>query len=125
MAIKVTYKDNDLTIFTIIDELNMDELMALLQSIYQEKPTLNFLWDIRKGSIKQLSSENLAQIATFVKSVSGRRQAGRTAFVVARDVDYGIGRMLDAYGENEGLPIETRVFRNYVEAVVWLERKLE
>jgi hypothetical protein len=76
---------------------------------------LRQLVDLRNGSMELVSSANLSTIGAstiFNKSV-------KRAFVVARDVDYGLLRMYGVFAEHHQQQI--RIFRSLEEACEWLD----
>ena len=76
---------------------------------------LRQLVDLRNGSMELVSSANLNTIGVstiFNKSV-------KRAFVVARDVDYGLLRMYGVFAEHHQHQI--RIFRSLEEACEWLD----
>jgi hypothetical protein len=79
------------------------------------------LWDLSRATILDLGEGQLRRLACEIqKTSSGKRPGGKTALVVARPVDYGIGRMLEAYTEFEHLDFQLRVFNSVHAAREWL-----
>lgn len=76
------------------------------------------LWDLEQASWHKVSSDDL--IAGVRDSLSFTKAGYRTAFVVGSDVDYGLGRMCEAYLERFGIKTALRVFRDRDSAVAWL-----
>ena len=77
------------------------------------------VWDFSKASVKSFNEKELGILANFVKERLPRL-AKRTALVVAKDLDYGIGRMWMSYAEMSDAIQERQLFRNIEEAVEWL-----
>ena len=63
------------------------------------------------------SGEELRSIASFAGSLLPRI-GRRVALVVSAEVRFGLGRMLEVFGEPEG--VEFKVFRNLDDARSWL-----
>lgn len=81
---------------------------------------LNRLWDGREADFSTLTPSDFKAIAAAAKA----RPSGpgvRAAFLVSRDVDFGVGRM---YGSMEGeqLPGELRIFRDPTAAQSWCRK---
>jgi hypothetical protein len=75
----------------------------------------NQLFDFRSVTAVQLSHEEIKVLATrTIFHPSSRR-----AFVVARDFDFGIGRVFGTYRDLAGEP-GVAVFREMKEALSWL-----
>jgi len=123
MPIQSKRGDDKLTIFTVTGKISFEEVMRALKRSYAGNPTSNILWDLRKGSATDLTYDNLVKISEYTAKVSGKRQGGKTALVSPSDVDYGILRTLDSFGEVYEFSFYIRAFRDYDEAIVWLESK--
>ena len=56
-----------------------------------------------------------------IKDLAERRAGARTAFVVVRDYEFGMFRMLCAITEFLEYPFELMVFRNFEDAQAWVK----
>lgn len=65
------------------------------------------------------SSEELQRVSSFAASLLPRIE-GRIALVVSGNVRFGLGRMLEVFGESEGVVF--KVFRDMEEARRWVLR---
>ena len=83
------------------------------------KDGMSELWDFRQASMVSFDSEELLSLATYVKKHL-QRLAKRVAYVVAEDVDFGIGRMWLTYAEIQEAKQERRLFRKIEDAEQWL-----
>ena len=77
------------------------------------------IWDFRQASMGSFNEKELKLLASFVKSRLPRL-AKRVAYVIAKDVDYGIGRMWMTYAEFSGATQERQLFINMEEAEAWI-----
>lgn len=77
------------------------------------------IWDFSKASMKSFNEKELRDLASYVKARLPKL-AKRVAYVVAEDLDYGIGRMWLANAEIFGANQERQLFRSREEAVAWL-----
>jgi len=111
---------NDLTVFTVHGDLCSDELIHHIKDFYAGNPTKLVLWDGTDGSQGNIATRELKKVFDEMIRYSVKRKNGKTAFVAGFDVDYGIGRMYEAYGECEHVPVAYRVFRSTEEALQWL-----
>jgi hypothetical protein len=114
-------QEKQLTIFIVVGKPSFEETLEVLKPFYEKHPTKNLLWDFRNASFETLSSKNLEAIADYVKQHGEVRAGGKTAFVVSKDLEYGLFRMIETFGEIRKIPIYTEVFRSMDEAVHWLE----
>lgn len=112
--------DKNLTIFAVKGEVTFDEGMAVLQAFYGSNPTLYSLWDIREGTLSKITSEEIDRIVDFLAEVSASRMGGKTAGVVAKDIDFGIARMFEAISEIRKYKPKVRIFRQIDHAMNWL-----
>lgn len=76
---------------------------------------LSQLVDLRNGSMEQVSASSLSAIGA--STIFNR--AVKRAFVVGRDVDYGLLRMYGVFAEHHQQQI--RIFRSLEEACEWLD----
>lgn len=113
--------NESLTIFSGEGEVSFAEVMAALESFYSAEPTLNIIWDLRQGTAAKMSYDELMEIVGYLAKISGARRGGKSALVSPLDVDYGIFRMLDTLAEVEEFQFFIQVFRDYDEAIKWLE----
>ena len=114
--------DSDLTIVTVVGEVNAEQVVNQIISFLTGGPTRLVLWDIREGSLASLSSKDLKMILKRGAQFADRRRGGRTAIVCSREVDYGLGRMFQTLASLQHIPFEINVFRNLEEAVEWLNQ---
>ena len=98
-------------------ELSDEDLRGLYDRIRADPafdPSFRELCDLRSVTQITTSVETLrflAQSRIFLA-------AARRAFVVGREVDFGLARLFQAYSEAEGGTVE--VFRNMPDAEAWL-----
>ena len=69
---------------------------------------------------RQFTFKNVSRIANYVTWFKESREGGKTAIVSPRDLEFGIGRMFDTFGEIKNVKFEIRVFRNLPAAREWL-----
>ena len=82
------------------------------------------VWDLSKASMKSFNQNGLKSLAGYVKERLPKL-AKRVAYVVAEDLDYGIGRMWLANAEIFGANQERQLFRSLEEAVGWIRSRQE
>ncbi len=113
--------DAGVVVNTVIGTLSSNDIMATLRELFADPrflPGMGIVWDLRSGAVdRRLSGTGIQALRAFVASRTEARGRGRLAIVVSRDVDYGVGRMFEAY--TDGLGIERCVFRDSDEAVCW------
>ena len=102
-------------------EPSVDEIGEAVDEIcgrpeYHRNPRV--AWDLRRGGVAHLSTDELQQIARFLSEKRADLRRFRVALLVGREVDYGVLRMLGAFLSDE--PLEDQVFRDAEAAWAWL-----
>jgi hypothetical protein len=99
----------------------IEEIEAALEARLEDpifQPGMKVLWDCRNASIAALSNERIERLIEHNFQHQEARGSGMSAIVASRDLDYGIGRIFQAYAD--GLPWDTMVFRDLDSALNWL-----
>lgn len=109
-----------LTINTVKGHLLIAELLNWVSDYYSGTVTRFILWDLTEANLSKISTEEFRNIVQEVKKKSETRTSGKTAFVVKRDFEFGIGRMIETFGEIEKVNFENRSFRSMADAKKWL-----
>jgi len=74
------------------------------------------VWDFR-SAILDVQAPEVREIARFVLDRQPSSPPPKVAFVIARDVDFGLARMFEVFRQHPST--EVRTFRDYDEAVSW------
>ncbi len=112
--------EKDLTIVTVEGVISADDLLDWGNSYYEGQITSLILWDVTKADLSGLQSDKLRKIAEIMSRISEARRGGKTAFVYDNPLEFGIGRMFQAYSEMEDMPFQVQSFRSFHEARKWL-----
>ena len=83
------------------------------------KDGMDEIWDFRSASMTSFNENELKILAGFVRKRLPKL-AKRVAYVITKEVDYGIGRMWMTYAEISDANQERQLFYNMEEAVKWL-----
>ncbi len=102
-------QEKQLTIFKVVGKPSFEKLREVIKPFYEKHPTKNLLWDFRNASFETLSSKNLESFADYVKQHGEVRAGGKTAFVVSKDLEYGIFRMTETFSEIRKIPFYTEL----------------
>jgi hypothetical protein len=114
-------RENDLTVYTMIGPVTAEDIIQAMQESYAILPTKLTIWDARQTELAQLGAPAWRGMAKKTKDrFSPLKRGGKSAMVVARSVDFGIGRMLEAFADIEGVEFEFKVFQNMEPAMDWL-----
>lgn len=119
--IKTLYaKDKDLTFHKIKGLVSAEELIDTMKAFYAKSTTLNVLLDLTEADLSKISTDELRRIISEVRMYADARQGGKTALVFYTDLEYGLGRMVEAFAEIENMPYEFRSYRSMEKAEEWL-----
>jgi hypothetical protein len=115
-------EEGQLTVFTGTGDLSFDEVRNAITSFYQGDHSLKVLWDLRAATAREISTEQVEQIALLLEKYGGRSKGVKTAIVTPVDLNYGLSRMLISFIEirEESYPVLMKVLRSMDEAVSWL-----
>jgi hypothetical protein len=109
---------------TITGELSLEEVMQAMVTLFTSpkfRPDMAILVDISCGSAKTLSQEDIDEFVNLTRAMGEKRGSGRSAILAAKDLDYGIGRIIQALLDDT--PRALRVFRDRDVAIHWLLEK--
>ena len=127
MPIEITIdSEKQLTTHTVIGEISYEEIMTAVKQLWEGQKTKHVLWDARNGTVANVSYNELASIADFVKLQSKQQQfGGKTALIAPQDIDYAMSRTYGTFAELKQFLHEVKVFRSYEEAMEWFETEKE
>ena len=111
----------DLTVFKVTGVLSNEEVMPVIKSFYEGKPTKHVLWDLIDTTEVQLTSEEVEKVAYYRPRYEGKRASGKTAIVAQKDILFGISRMFEMQSKMLEAPYAIMVFRDLNEAYKWLD----
>ncbi len=120
-TIETTFEDETgLTLVKSRGKLTVEDFHAWSEQYYPDKVTSRILWDETEADLSALDTAALRDLARQGRERSDPRRGGRAAIVYATPLEYGLGRMFQAFTEIEGLPFEVQSFQNFEEARAWL-----
>ena len=119
-TIKRMKKDESLTILTVSGLITRDEIIQAFEDFINHEVTTNLLWDFIDADLSSITRVDLEQIVMFSKPYAHLRKNGKTAFLVPKDLPFGLSRMYQTFTEIKEHPILVSVFRSQEEALVWL-----
>ena len=118
---RFTDPSNTLTTLTATGELLIDEIMEVVGAFRDDPPALNILWDFREADLTEsFKSEFTKRITGLAKTTVGLRRDGKTAYVAASDLVFGMCRMVTSQLNVAGALHTTMVFRDIDTALMWL-----
>ena len=117
---RTTDEQHNRTCFQVVGALTAPQAIEAIQDFLTNDPTPFVLWDFTEGTLAGISRDGLRELIERLRQFAGVRAGGRTALVVPKDVDYGIGRVLEVLIEMTEIPFRVRAFRDMAEATAWL-----
>jgi hypothetical protein len=110
----------DITEHVVTGRANEEEFFEAEQRFYREGPTLYQLWDLTGCDLSGITISGLRSFVALAARLGQVRPEGRTAIVVESDLQFGLARMSEAFGDLVSLPFALRVFKDRGEALAWL-----
>lgn len=101
---------------TIID----DEMFASQKEFLEHDPTKLELWDMTGSDLSKITITGMRQFMNRAVQLGEARRGGKTAVVVQSKLQYGIGRIAEAFAEFLNFPFDFRLFNQRDEAISWL-----
>lgn len=116
-----TDPSNTLTTLKATGELTPDDFMEVVGAFNDDPPALNILWDFREAyPSDSFTSDHTWEIASLSKATVGSRRDGKTAYVAASDLVFGMCRMFTSQLSVKGALHTTMVFHELDDALEWL-----
>ncbi len=114
-------RSKDLSIITFTGDFNFHELINTLNHYGKRQPTLNEIYDIRAMTAEGPSSNELYDLARYLKAYADSRPSNsKTAVIAEKDLHFGSSRMIGMFLEFE-VHYQVNVFRCLDDAHQWLE----
>ena len=125
MPIKTTInRSEDLTEHCVTGDITREDIFACQQEFYDGDPTMLQLWDMPASNL-QLTYDEIREFVRRAVILGETRRGGRTAVVVNSQVQFGLGKMAEAFGQFESLPFDFQMFYDRSEAIVWLQKRMD
>ena len=113
-------RENSLTVYKVKGLLSAEEMIIAIKTFYTENMTFNVLLDLTEADLSLISTDEIIQIVREIRTYADARAGGRTALVFSTGLEYGLGRMSEAFYEMENIPIDIKSFRSLEQAEAWL-----
>ena len=111
---------NNLTVHTLKGVVEVNSVYEKLEKHYATGTTKKVIWDARKADLSKVTTQKFQNVIKKLKEIAELRRGGKTAFVVANDLVFGLARMGQTFMEIEDIPFEFRIFRSMEDARKWL-----
>jgi hypothetical protein len=108
---------------TLLGIFNMTDLESCYKEFLQNpnwKCGTDILWDCTKCDLEHLSSNDMKGIGLMTEKYKERRGPGKAAWVVGKEVDFGLARMFEIINEGKVI-FNFRVFRTIEKGRNWVE----
>ena len=122
MPIK-TWIEESIVFREMIGEVILGNILDVLKSIPDHpdfQKGMSALWDMRDASFTKLTKNDLYKMQRFINYNAEKRGSNfKVAYVVSRDLEYGVGRMLGFILQAKP-PCSRKTFRSMSEALEWI-----
>ena len=115
--------DTNIRTATYSGSITDNELITAYQDLLTKpdyNPTANDIVDLRKVDRLDVSADALRNLISMYTPVDQLGHHTRLAIIAASEVTYGMSRMYEMLRGDE-VPEEIHIFRNYDDAVLWLQ----
>ncbi|MBN2287565.1 MAG: hypothetical protein JXI43_14020, partial [Tissierellales bacterium] len=102
----------------------LDEISSALENIINSgdyHPDTKIIWDIRKADFPYTDYHFIEKLVA-IRCRFTKRKNGRSVLIASSDLQFGLGRMLQALSEPK-ITSQFMVFRDYEEGEKWLLEK--
>ncbi len=127
MAYRVSKEINSPVVkVTTSGEIDADEINSIIFDIERACLTYNtqfVIVDQSKSSAQKISGDEILGIAQMTAKLNKSLAGGRLAVILVSELDYGLGRMWEAYISGK-LSFESELFRNLNSAEQWIDEAL-
>jgi hypothetical protein len=121
-AYKIIAEEN-LVQNTIVGVFTYEEFRNLMDNIMNDerfKPSMHMFWDFRQADVSDFSTDQINRASIYMERKQKKRGDGyRVAILVNKTVDYGLGRMYQAFSDS--LPFDLQIFYDEQQAMDWIE----
>lgn len=129
MPIQIKYLDNETGVLLIAEgTITADDIIISIKTLFSSTEKMKqlkyCLMDYSNNTQLNVSNASLRVIADLNKKASVEKQEGVIAIVANNDFVFGISRMWEFFIDNAGVPWETMVFRDRVNAENWIKQKV-
>ncbi len=115
----------DFTEHIATGDVRDDDMFSAQKEFYENGPTRFQLWDMT-GCV--MTGITMGGMRTFIERAAqyGKvRENGKTAVIVSSQLQFGLARTAEAFGEFSSIPFAFQVFKDRAEALAWLNGKTE
>ena len=110
----------NLTKHVVKGPVSEEEMYSALEDFYGNEPTLYLLWDMSQADLEHVTPDILKKFIKRAVELGKSRQKARTAVIAPNDLQYGLGRMSEAFFLLESAPFNFKAFRSRQDALTWL-----
>ncbi len=115
-----TVAEGRLTIHTVRGDVELVEIAKHIRDYNAQGPSLNTLWDFRRGQVSALMTNDADQQSQQLVADIPPDRIGKIAMVVTAGLDFGLLRLWSAYAEATDA-LELKIFHDYDQAILWFD----
>lgn len=93
-------KESGIVIHTVSGEVSLEEFKQTTVNLFTNPdfdPSFSIILDISNASLKNLSSIDIVELASFIAQFNPKRGQGNSYIVATEDLEYGLSRMLQGH----------------------------
>jgi hypothetical protein len=110
--------------FIVESEIFDAETLPALNKLYDDSsfPLVpNVLWDFGVAlSETSIKDKDIHTIVTCISIHSANYKGGKIAIVARTEYEFNLSKKIELFTQLKPLPITVKVFRNFIEAVMWV-----
>ena len=116
-------ENKQLTSHKVSGAVTVEALLNVLTPFWENRPTLNELWDFREASEAALDYHKANEIFDLVRKHAHKRSGGKTAFISSSDSEASMASMVREIMISENVPFQVEVFQTVEAALQWMDEK--
>jgi hypothetical protein len=116
-------KTTQLTSHKVSGAATVETLLNVLKPFWENRPTLNELWDFREASAAALDYDKANDIFELIKKHAQKRSGGKTAFISSADLKDSMANVVREILISENVPFQVAVFQTVEAALQWIDEK--
>ena len=118
---------NQLATFTVKGKIDFHALLSSINHAFADSDQIEgYLWDLRhaKGG-QRISLPQIAQFYSLCGNHFYKVPSRYVAFLVSEEIGFGLAQVMSTFEELYDVYLNVRVFKNYEEALAWLNQNAD
>lgn len=116
----IRHSSSDITEHIATGVITDDDMFVSQKEFLENNPTKLELWDMSESDLSKITIAGMRKFLSRAAKLGTAREGGKTAVVVQSTLQFGLGRIAEAFSEFVSLPFEFRLFKQKDSAISWL-----